>query len=140
MMSTMEQMMEYLTQEGFRPQEEKFGISFKFEGANYLFVNNEEDEHFFQLALPGIFDITEQNIMEVFVAMDRTNLEQKVVKCVRFSDKTVWVFFEILLDSTPILDDIVPRALAMLKSAQNTFYTEISEQQQLKVVPKGPIS
>ena len=43
------------------------------------------------------------------------------------NEEIVWLFFEILLDSNPALEEIVPRALNALLGAQNIFYQKISE-------------
>ena len=81
----------------------------------------DEDEDFFQLALPGIVDVTEDNRELVLEACNKTNFGIKVIKCCIPRDD-VWVFFEILLDSSPELQDIFPRALAILQGAQQQFY------------------
>jgi hypothetical protein len=87
----------------------------------YIFFNNDEDEDFFQLALPGIFDVTEDNRELVLEACNKTNFTLKVAKCCIPHDD-VWVLFEILLDSSPEVKDIIPRALAILQGAQQQFY------------------
>ena len=121
-MATKELMLNYLQNQGFRPEVTDFGLAFLYEGKQFLFIYSEDDNEFFQLALPGIFEMDDDNQLAVYKAMDVTNSAQKVIKCTRFSGNTVWVFFEILIDSTPEFDDIVPRALNMLKSAQYKFY------------------
>lgn len=126
-MTTTELMFEYLSSEGFRPEKSDFGISFRYEGKNFLFFENESDNEFFQLALPGIFEMDADNQLAVYRAMDATNGGLKVVKCCLFGDTNVWVFFEILIDSTPELGDIVPRALGMLKAGQQKFYDELQK-------------
>jgi hypothetical protein len=42
-------------------------------------------------------------------------------------ETSVWVAFEILADTTPELNDIVPRALALLRSARITFLARLEE-------------
>jgi len=39
----------------------------------------------------------------------------------------VWVGFEVLVDSTPVLADLVPRGLNMLRTAQQTFYEALQK-------------
>ena len=119
-------MLEYLRNEGFRPEETEFGISFRFEGGNYLYFANDDDNDFFQMAYPGIFDIDEDNRIAALEAMNSANTTAKVVKLGIVGD-SVWVLFEILMDSTPVLDDIVPRALRMLKNGQNEFYKALQQ-------------
>ena len=91
---------------------------------NFLFINNDEDELFFQLILPGIFDITEENRELVLDAINKVNVSVKVIKCCIINDE-VWIFFENLLDSSPEVSDIIPRALNILQGAQLEFYKHI---------------
>lgn len=120
-MSTKDLMLDYLRSEGFRPEKNDYGITFRFEGSTFLYLNNDNDNDFLQLTLPAIFDVDNNNRSQVLVAMNKANAQAKVVKCATMGD-SVWVFFEILIDSTPELGDIIPRALAMLKNGQSEFY------------------
>ncbi len=126
-MKTMDLMAEYLRNEGYRPEVKDFGITFRAEGSNYIFFRNENDNEFIQLCLPGIYDVENDNERNrALQAMNKANATAKVVKCVTMGD-SVWVLFEILLDGSPELDDIVPRALAMLKNGQREFYKAMQE-------------
>ena len=42
-------MMEYLQNEGFRPEATEYGLDFKCEGKNFVFFNDEDDEQYFRL-------------------------------------------------------------------------------------------
>ena len=66
-------MLNYLREEGFCPKEEEFGIAFKCEGLNFLFFYDAEDDQYFRLMMPGIFDVTEENLPAVLVAMNKVN-------------------------------------------------------------------
>ena len=120
-------MLNYLREEGFCPQETEFGIAFKCEGLNYLFFYDEDDDQYFRLMLPGIFDVTEENQPAVLQALNKVNSEIKVVKAYTPVDDEVWIGFEVLIDSTPVLADFVPRGLVMLRSAQRKFYEAIQQ-------------
>ena len=109
-MSTTKMMLDYLRKEGFQPEEESFGLAFRYQMKNYLFLNNDEDPSFFQLVMPGICSVDDQNRMRVYKAMDAMNSSVKVAKA-----------SELLIDSTPELGDIVPRALGILQHAYKTF-------------------
>jgi hypothetical protein len=93
--------------------------------ANFLFINNDEDEDFFQLIMPGIYDVTEDNREVVLEAINKMNSSIKVVKGATIQDG-VWLFFEILLDHTPEVADIFPRALQILQGARQHFYEIIN--------------
>lgn len=126
-MKTSETVLEFLKQQGFCPDvdTDNGNIYFKYQMRTFIYINNDEDEDFFQLAFPGIFDVTEENRELVLEAINKTNLGIKVVKCTIPHDD-VWVFFEILLDSSPEVKDIVPRALDILQGAQQMFYKNMN--------------
>lgn len=126
-MNQYELMMNFLREEGFCPKEDEFGIEFKFEGAVFLFIHDEDDEQFFRLMMPNIYDVTDENREVVMSAMNKVNFRVKVVKVISPVPHSVWVAFEVLLDSTPVLGDIVPRALNMLKAGRAAFYEAIQE-------------
>lgn len=119
-MSTLNMMMEHLKNEGFMPRQESFGIAFRYQMKNYIFVENDDDPSFFQLAMPGICDVDDENRTKVYLAMDAMNRSVKVAKATIIND-SVWLFAELLIDSTPELGDIVPRALGILQHAYNVF-------------------
>jgi hypothetical protein len=113
--------MEYLSQEGFRPKEEQFGIYFKNQGLAFLIHWDEEDRSFLRICLPGIFSSDENNRNDVLEVLNKINYERKVVKGILVDDD-VWVSTEQLLDSTPNYEDIIPRTLDMLIEARDRFY------------------
>ena len=128
-------MMEFLAEEGFRPHETEFGIAFKQEGINFLYFKDEDDEQYFRLMMPAIFVVTEDNEDTIMRVMNEVNGTIKVVKLYTMdmedengkNETSVWVAFEILADTTPELTDIVPRALALLRSARITFLAKLEE-------------
>ncbi len=114
--------LQFLQQQGFCPEQQENGnIVFRFEMKTFLFINNDSDEQFFQLALPGIYDVNEENRELVLEACNKTNFNIKVAKACLWDD-TVWVFFENLMDQSPEVSSIIPRALGILKHAQQSFY------------------
>ena len=126
-MNLKELMLNYLREEGFCPKEEEFGIAFKCEGLNFVFFYDEDDDQYFRLMMPAIFDVTEENFPEVLVAMNKVNSDMKVVKAYTPVPDAVWIGFEVLVDSTPVLEDFVPRGINMLRTAQRKFYEAIQE-------------
>ncbi len=129
-------MLNFLAEEGFRPHETDFGIAFKKEGFNYLYLKDDDDEQYFRLMMPAIFEVTEDNEDMVLRAMNYVNNSIKVVKLYTMDmtneednkkDISVWVAFEILADSTPELGDIVPRAISLLDAARVGFLAKLEE-------------
>ena len=128
-------MIEFLAEEGFRPHETEFGIAFKSEGFNFLFFKDEDDDQYFRLMMPAVFEVTEDNEDMILQAMNDVNGNIKVVKLYTMDmedengkkDTSVWVAFEILADTTPELADIVPRAISLLKGARIAFLAKLEE-------------
>lgn len=117
----------FLREEGFCPKVDNDGdVIFKCEGRNFLYFGNEEDNDFFQLAMPAIFDVTEDNREMVLEACNAVTREIKVAKCVVIDQQSsVWLFCEMLLDHTPNIEDLLPRSISILQGAQQVFYSKI---------------
>ena len=126
-MKTSELMLDFLKKQGFLPEVEEHGISFNYQMKTFIYWIHDDDNEFFQLTLPGIFKANEANLDAVLRATNYLNSHLKVVKANVVNEEIVWLFFEILLDSNPALEEIVPRALNALLGAQNIFYQKISE-------------
>ncbi len=126
---------DFLAEEGFRPHETEFGIAFKSEGFNFLFFKDDEDEQYFRLMMPAIFEVTEDNEDMILKAMNDVNGNIKVVKLytMEMEDEeekkstSVWVAFEILADTTPEIGDIMPRAITLLKGGRIAFLARLEE-------------
>ena len=124
-MKTSERVLEFLRTQGFCPeQDENNSIIFKYQMITYIYINNDEDEDFFQLAMPFIYDVTDDNRDITLEAVNQTNASVKVAKA-SIIDNNVWLFFEIFLDSTPEVKDIIPRGLNCLMATRQTFYENI---------------
>lgn len=117
-----EELKEYLAQEGLRPQEEDFGLFFRYQMINFLILTDSDDENFLRICIPSIFDVDENNKIDVLTVCNQVNLGRKVVKCICTDDNSVWVTTEQLLDQTPVYSDIVPRSIEMLLEARSGFY------------------
>ncbi len=128
-MNLKELMKQYLTEEGYCPKEDEYGIDFKCEGRSFLFLFDEKDPQYFRLMMPNIFEVTDENRDAVMYAMNETNTTVKVVKAYTPIPQAVWVGFEVLVDTTPVVGDLVPRGLSMLRTAQQTFYEAIQKGQ-----------
>ena len=72
-------MIDFLAEEGFRPHETPFGIAFKYEGFNFLYFKDTEDEQYFRLMMPAIFEVTDDNEETVLRVMNDVNSNIKVV-------------------------------------------------------------
>lgn len=116
-----QEIFDYLKSQGLQPEETPFGIYFKYQMLSFLIFHEEEDSQFFRLALPGIFDVDENNRADVLEATNAVNLGIKVAKAVVPEDD-VWIATEHLLDEDPKYDDIIPRSLHILIQARDLFF------------------
>lgn len=126
-MKTVEKVFEALKNEGLVPVMENFGISFKFQMTNYVYMEDENDESFFNLLIPNIYDVSEENELEVLRAINNVNNSMKVAKLV-ISNDSVWVCFENLLDKDYKMEDLAPVAISTLYQARQRFYAALKEE------------
>ena len=116
----------YLQQQGLMPKfDEKNNIDFMYQMRHFLLFNNDDDEAYIHLTMPCIYDVTEDNRLAVLEAANEVNMNVKVVKLI-VADEDVWCSTEIMMDSTPELNDLIPRLLNILLGAQNEFYETIN--------------
>lgn len=125
-MKTTEMVMNFLKEQGFCPKvdEDNGNIIFKYQMCTFIFFNNDEDEEFFQLAFPGVFDITEENRELAIEAANKVNSSVKVAKVIIPGDNA-WILFETILDQSPEVGSIIERALGILIHARQSFYEEL---------------
>ena len=117
---TKEDIGKYLASEGLQPQERDFGYYFRYQMRNVFIEYDQEDEQYLRVIMPGIYEVDENNLVDVLTAANVVDRDRKVVKCFVL-DEDVHVATELLIDATPNLEDIVPRALGMLLGAQECF-------------------
>lgn len=108
------------------PEEKDFGFFFKYQMLNFIIVYDEDDHLFLRICLPGIFDVDQNNRYDVLEACNAVNHEIKVAKCI-IPEDDVWVVTEQLLDTTPDLDDVIPRSLNILTQARMLFLKKLAE-------------
>lgn len=125
-MKTSEMVLNYLKEQGLCPQLNDGVIIFKYQMCTFIFFVDDDDEKFFRLALPGIYDVTEDNRISVLEAINEVNKKLKVAKAF-IPDDDVWVSAETLMDDTPELDDFVPRVLSILLGSRQKFYEIVNE-------------
>ena len=119
---------EYLRKEGFCPEETDFGLYFKCEGKNFLLIYDDDDEQYFRLMMPCIFEMTDENQEAVYHAMNEVNSSVKVIKAYIMRENEVWLGFEVLVDTTPVVGDFIPRAISMLNGGARKFFQTLQEE------------
>lgn len=124
-MKTSELVFSYLKQQGLVPKYDSDNdIVFKYQMLTFIFFNTDDDEQFFRLAMPSIYDVTPENRVAVLEAMNVVNKTMKVAKTVIPNDN-VWAITEIMMDSTPELNDLIPRLFRILMATREEFYEQM---------------
>lgn len=79
---------------GFKlEQEGEMGYAFNYEGMNLVYLYNEDDEGFLNIALPGIMDIEDDKALKACILTEKINSSLKYVKAYIIGS-SVWVFYE----------------------------------------------
>lgn len=111
----------YLSSEGLRPQETDFGYVFEYQNLTFFIIWDDKDDQYLKIALPGIFNVDDNNRDDALVAVNEVNKEWKVIKSV-VTDDEVWVVAEQFVDKDPKLSDLVPRTINILMGGRMSFY------------------
>lgn len=79
---------------GFKLEEEEgMGYCFTYEGLNLIYVYNEDDEEFLNIALPGIMPVEGGKASQTFALLEKLNSTLKYVKAHMLGDR-IWLFYE----------------------------------------------
>lgn len=124
MMKTIERVFETLKEQGLIPSIEEYGIAFRYQMTSFIYMPDKEDEEFFNMLIPGIYDVNEENEYDVLRAINSVNNAMKVVKLV-ISNDSVWVCFESELNKDAPVNELVPFAVATLFQARVRFYDAV---------------
>ena len=89
-----EKILEAFRDLGFRLEEtEGMGYNFNYEGLNLLYMYNENDEEFLNIALPGIIEVEEDRMLQICALLEKINSTLKYVKAYILGN-SVWLFYE----------------------------------------------
>lgn len=89
-----EKILEAFRDLGFKLEEEEgMGYSFNYEGLNLLYMYNENDEEFLNIALPGIIEMEENRMLQICALLEKINSTLKYVKAYMLGN-SVWLFYE----------------------------------------------
>ena len=116
-----EQILNTFAAMGFQLEEmEGFGYGFQYEGINYLYMPNDDDEDFLNIAVPAIVEINDENIHAAHMLMDKLNSTLKYVKANKLGD-SMWLFYERELYGGEDFEKLLSRMILHLEAALN-FY------------------
>ena len=119
----------WLYENGVKYEEHDYGLSFKYQGGFFIIAQNENDKQYFNILMPGIYDFEEHPDtprLTVLEALNKVNTRYKVVKAV-CDDEGCWISSEILIDSTPDVEDFIERLLNILHQSRLDFFKYLEE-------------
>lgn len=90
------------------------GFHFICENSHFLFMPCENDENFLRFAIPGIFEVTEENRLFLLDIANKTNMDLKYVKAVIMDNETLWLFLEYRMVGEQSLDELLEFIIRML--------------------------
>ena len=95
---------------------ESLGFSFNYEGINYLYMYNEDDEDFLNISVPGIYDLEEDNKENYDALKEKINSTLKYVKAYTLG-KGLWLFYERDLLGNEDLEEVIRHMILHLAAA-----------------------
>ena len=125
-MRTEELVKQYLSAEGYKYDVDGDGdIHFKYEGVNLFFTVDRDDQLFFRIIMPNIYQL-EGNRTKVLEAINTVSANLKVLKAFLVQD-CLWLAIEMYIDTNPELEDFFPRCMQLLKLGREMIAKEIFE-------------
>ncbi len=121
--------MEYLTEEGYRPEIDADGdVQFKAEGKTYFINVVEDDPTYFRVVLANIWPIeSEDERAQCLIAVDYSNAKSKVAKSYLVKDN-IWVGIELFIAKPEDFKEVFRRSMGALSNGVAHFVTKMREQ------------
>lgn len=111
-----EKILEAFRDLGFKLEEEEgMGYCFNYEGLNLLYMYNENDEEFLNIALPGIVEVEEDRMLQICALLEKINSTLKYVKAYMLGN-SVWLFYERELFGEEDLMTVISRMILHLEA------------------------
>ena len=102
------------------------GFVFKYEDLNYLYMPDEDDEQFLRIAIPHLFEVTDENRVAVLEAMHDTTLMLKYSKLCIMYETAVWAMYEYHLTSMDNMSELLEHIIRVLEVTARVFYMKIN--------------
>jgi hypothetical protein len=110
---------------GFDPEVTESGSYLvKYDGIDVLYLPDEDDEEFFRIVIPGVFDVTDENREMVMELVNKTNVRLKYTKtCIM--DDAVWVVYEAFILDEALIEGLIEHGMCLLKVTAYVFHKTI---------------
>jgi hypothetical protein len=108
-MKLVDKVMVELQKLGLLPQKEEFGIVFKYQMVNYIYLDN-DDEEYIKIYIPSMMNVDDDDLGMVLTILNSLNNKMKVIKFV-VEDGTVWSCYEMRVHDGVSLGDMIEHAV-----------------------------
>ena len=95
---------------------ESLGYHFYYEGINFLYMYNEDDEDFLNISVPSIYDFEKDNKEKYEELKEKINSTLKYVKAYTLGD-SLWIFYERDLLGNEDLEEVIRHMILHLATA-----------------------
>lgn len=119
-MKLIDRVMVELQKLGLLPQKEEFGLGFKYQMVNYVYLED-GDEEYLKIHIPGILEVDDDDLGMVLTILNSLNNKMKVIKFV-VEDGTVWSCYEMRVHDGVSLGDMIEHAVEGLFVSYQQFY------------------
>mgnify|MGYP003499523774 FL=1 len=131
-----EKILEAFAELGFQlEQMDDFGYGFSYEGTNFIFMPNSDDEEFLNICVPGIYDLEEESPLSFIELMNKINSTLKYIKAYELG-KSIWLFYERELFGDEDLAKVISRMILHLEAGL-MFYRKAMAEIKSKEEDKG---
>ena len=118
-MKLVDKVMVELQKLGLLPQKEEFGIVFKYQMVNYIYLDN-DDEEYIKIYIPNVMDVEDEHLVLILAMLNTVNNRMKVVKLVVNEDQ-IWCCFEAKVYQDDNLADMIETAVEALYVSYQQF-------------------
>lgn len=126
-MSKKEIILQELNAMGYEPTEvESLGYVFCHEDKYFLYSPEDDDEEFLRIAIPQLYDVTEENRIDVIKALHETAYLIKYSKPVIMYTDSVWAIYEHKLVTTDNLSELLEHIIRVLEVTAFVFQKKIN--------------
>ena len=122
-----EKILEAFAELGFQlEQMDDFGYGFSYEGTNFIFMPNADDEEFLNICVPGIYDLEEESPLSFIELMNKINSTLKYIKAYELG-KSIWLFYERELFGDEDLAKVISRMILHLEAGLMFYRKAMAE-------------
>lgn len=112
---------------GFIPEQiEDFGYRIEYEGLTIIYTSEDDDAKCISMAVPGLFDITDENRSNVIESMVELCGRMKFVQPLIMFDNQVWLCYQHHLGPNEVTTDLVEHMIRTLTISTVTLHEIIN--------------